>query len=230
MKKLLILAALLSYAGGLRAQTTYYIDPASGSNANNGTSTSTPWKSHPYMSTSAACTGSGGLPAYTHHAGDKFVWKGGTTVPAACLPLTITKSGTSSAVDYYGVDKTWFTGGSWTRPLFDAAYASEPAMISAGGITYVTIDNIEMAHQGITLSTSYSINGCGIYFGNTSNGGNAGTTVENVYVHDWVILNDMNGKLATICEGGIEDVREVDGVEVSDASGYGYNGTTQVFE
>jgi Bacterial Ig domain len=241
MKKLLILAALLSYAGGLRAQTTYYIDPASGSNSNNGTSTSTPWKSHPYMSTSAACTGSGSLPAYTHHAGDKFVWKGGTTVPAACLPLTITKSGTSGAIDYYGVclstdsaspcsgGTSWPSSG-WTRPLFDAAYANKNYMISASGITYVTIDNLELAHQGITFSSTYTTDGCGIFFSNVNYSGNAGTTVENVYLHDWVGLNDMNGKLGTICEGGIEAAQRVLYSEIEDSSGCGYNGTTQVFQ
>ncbi len=37
---------------------TFYIDYVSGSNSNSGTSSS-PWKTHPYMQTSAACTGFG---------------------------------------------------------------------------------------------------------------------------------------------------------------------------
>ena len=80
---------------------TFYIDYANGSNSNPGTQTS-PWKTHPYMNNVSACTG-GSAPAYAHAAGDHFIFKGGSTWPAACFQMTIISGGTAGAVDYYGV-------------------------------------------------------------------------------------------------------------------------------
>ena len=92
---------------------TFYIDYSSGSNSNPGTKAS-PWN-HPYM----AC---GAAPSYSHIAGDHFIFKGGVTWPAACFEMSIPAGGTSSAQDYYGVDTTWYAGGSFARPLFDLNY------------------------------------------------------------------------------------------------------------
>ncbi|HKS67834.1 MAG TPA: Ig-like domain-containing protein [Candidatus Acidoferrales bacterium] len=245
--KLLAFTCLLLCSGALatstRAQTTYYIDPVGGANSNNGLSTGSPWKSHPFMSAAAGCTGNGSLPAYSHHAGDKFVWKGGTTVPAACLPMNVTVSGGTGNPDYYGVclstdsyspcsgGTSWPSAG-WTRPLWDAAYANKAYMFNANGQTNWTLDNIEIAHQGITLQSTFSTNGCGIFGvnGTTNNVGQTGTLVVNVYLHDWAVIADMNNMLAPTCVGGIGGVRNVFYTEISDANGYGYNGTTQVFE
>lgn len=183
------------------------------------------------MSSGAACTGTGSAPSYAHQAGDRFIFKGGDKWPGACLPLSIAASGTGTAQDYYGVDKNWYTGGSWTRPLFDANYATVNNMIYANGITYVTIDNIELAHQGITPNTSFSTASCGIYFGNLAWGGwQAGTTVENVYIHDWAVTSNLNANGATnfdnICVGGILSAALVNNVEISGANSYVYiNGT-----
>lgn len=56
--------------------------------------------------------------SYTHAAGDRFIFKGGVTWPMSAQ-WTINDSGNSGAQDYYGVDVTWFTGGSFTLPVFD---------------------------------------------------------------------------------------------------------------
>src|SRR5258708_37755495 len=91
---------------------TFFIDYASGSNTNPGTSTTAPWKTHPYMQSAAACTGGGiGWGGYTHQAGDRFIFKGGESWPAACFQMNVTQGGSATAArDYYGVEKTWFTG------------------------------------------------------------------------------------------------------------------------
>src|SRR5205807_1579202 len=89
----------------------FYIDWVSGSDFNIGTSTSTPWKRAPGMQ--------GFAGTYTHAAGDRFIFKGGVTWPSSVFSFVIGNSGTSVNRDYFGVDQTFFSGASWTRPIFD---------------------------------------------------------------------------------------------------------------
>lgn len=92
---------------------TYYIDYDTGNDANDGLSTVTPWKHHPYM---GKWTGS-----YTHVPGDRFIFKGGVNWPNECYTWHILAGGTDFGTqDYYGVDRNWYTGVAWTRPIFDA--------------------------------------------------------------------------------------------------------------
>jgi len=122
---------------------TYYIDCAGGSDSNNGASTATPWLHHPYTS-NGLFTGN-----YTHHAGDQFIFKGGV----ACTTSIQTQAGGSaSANDYYGAgDKTWYSGASWTQPIFDGG-GTKPgsSTTAAAGIgiffssgSYITVDNFK---------------------------------------------------------------------------------------
>jgi hypothetical protein len=94
---------------------TYYIDYQSGLDSNSGTNESSPWKHHPWMQT---FTGT-----YTHATGDIFVFKGGVTwlwtTGDKMFPLYVKAGGTSGNSDQYTVDKTWYSGSSWTRPIFD---------------------------------------------------------------------------------------------------------------
>lgn len=165
----------LLFAVQLQAASTYYIDSVGGADANNGTSTGTPWRHHPYMVT---WTGS-----YSHAAGDRFIFKGGVTWGYTNFPLTTTAGGTAGNSDYYGVDASWFTGGSWAKPIFD----NQGHAIGAGTGNnrqvdfqngYVTLDNIELtgfywdaAHQGFV---------CGqiLLWGDN-------TFIANCYVHGW---------------------------------------------
>jgi hypothetical protein len=108
---------------------TYYIDYAAGSDTNNGLSKAAPWKHAPGMNGA-----SGKVLAYetahpnsqgTAPAGDSFIFKGGVTWPNDCFVWAwIWGGGTGWTVGvdavYFGVDKTWYSGGSWSRPIFDA--------------------------------------------------------------------------------------------------------------
>src|ERR1700757_2309813 len=107
---LLLVAAANAQIPGTCTRT-FYVDYAGGSNANNGTSKSSPWKSHPYMQ--------GWSGRYLHSAGDCFIFKGGVTWPAAALPLIPAAGGASGSPDYYGVDQSWYNGTVWTQPAFD---------------------------------------------------------------------------------------------------------------
>src|SRR5438046_6716039 len=104
---LALLTAISAQAG------TFFVDYSAGSDSNNGTSKSTPWK---------RCPGMGGFTGtYTHAAGDRFIFRGGVTWPNGCFGMNINgRSGTAGNYDYYGVDQTWFTGSPWSRPKWDA--------------------------------------------------------------------------------------------------------------
>jgi hypothetical protein len=203
----------------------FYIDSVAGSNTNNGTSTATPWKSHPFMPSASGCTGSGSAPAYTHQAGDKFVFKGGSNWGAACFDLVLAAGGSSTAQDYYGVclstdtDSPCFGGtswpsASWTRPTFNLGGSqpgNEPTggavliynpganLATAGTYQYITFDNFEISNWDTGVN-GYVENGAAFALGGLySSGAATGTIVENSYIHDWISnTNNLTGS------GGIQ--------------------------
>lgn len=133
--------------------TTYYIDYVGGSDSQNGLSKATAWKRHPYM------TGFGG--SYSHVAGDRFIFKGGVTWPRVCFQMKILQGGSSTSNrDYYGIDNTWYSGGSWTRPLFDFEFnliGTWGGWHDAAGVlvyqcSFITFEGIEFARLRAPLS------------------------------------------------------------------------------
>src|SRR3954452_18289183 len=94
-KRLSCLTFLLFVASAPAA--TYYVDFASGSDSNGGTSKASPWQRCPGMQ--------GFNHSYVHAAGDRFIFKGGVTWPASCFTMTISQGGSSGSTDYYGVDQ-----------------------------------------------------------------------------------------------------------------------------
>jgi hypothetical protein len=102
---------------------TYYIDYLGGNDANNGLTKGAAWKTHPYMANTA-------IAGYSHAEGDQFIFKGGVTWPNACFVMNIPAGGSAGNIDYYGVDATWYTGGAWTRPIWDG----EDAAITGGRV------------------------------------------------------------------------------------------------
>jgi hypothetical protein len=134
----------------------YYIDYAGGSDAANGLTKPTAWKTHPYMRNTA-------VAGYVHTPGDIFIFKGGVTWPNACFTMSIMAGGTVGTEDYYGVDDTWFTGAAWSRPIWDGQ-----ATEFAGGYDVmvlfnlaahpdnVTFDNIDMTRLYWTGNKAYS--------------------------------------------------------------------------
>lgn len=173
--RLLALRLLLILLGvpQLCNAATYYISTA-GADTNNGTSTATPWAHAPGMQ---SCTNTCG--STTPVAGDRFIFKGGETWGNANFKWTWSWSGTSGSRIYVGVDQTWFTGSTWTRPIFDAegsVMAGSNVFLREDG-SYVTIDNFE-------FTGFHSETGQG--FGNNTmiNPGSAdGVIVEHCYFH-----------------------------------------------
>jgi hypothetical protein len=239
-----MLFTVLGFAGlpaTAQSGRTFYIDFASGSNSNPGTQAA-PWKTHPYMQTSAACTGTGSAPSYSHQAGDQFIFKGGVSWPAACFSMKIQAGGSSTSPDYYGVDVTWFSGGAFIRPKFDLNF-TVPAgnnVVGAYNINNLVFDNFEILHQSITGSCATSCGGSGgtpypsqaafeFIEGNANITSNV--IVKNSYIHDWVTSQGTNcPDFLNYAAGAIYGASLVDNTEISgENSWYGPSQTPITF-
>ncbi|MDE1975232.1 MAG: peptidoglycan-binding protein [Patescibacteria group bacterium] len=129
---------------------TYYIDYANGSDSNSGLSKSSPWKYAPYMA--------GFSGKYTHIAGDHFIFKGGVTWvgPSSGIFMNIKSGGSSYLPDYYGVDTTWYTGSSWSRPILDGN-SSGSYMISSTNVDNLIFDDWELDNVGNSSGDGYGM-------------------------------------------------------------------------
>jgi hypothetical protein len=174
-----LLTIVLFCLAGIASATTYYIDYSAANDSANGLTTSTPWKRHPYM---VGWTGS-----YSHSAGDRFIFKGGVTWSNSVFPISVTGAGSAGNVDYYGADTSWYSGGAWTQPIFNAG----SNVISGSGIFvdfyaggsgssgYVQFDNIEMTGYKWTNSAA-------LYIGYIGCGTAENLTFSRLYLHGWI--------------------------------------------
>ena len=124
---------------------TYYI-AAGGYDSNNGTDKSTPWANAPFMPGCAS-----NCAAYSHAAGDRIILKGGDTWTITSL-MSTSNSGSAGNSDYYGVDKTWYTGGSWTNPIIDGG--GTYSQVSTAYLTfmgnYITLDGWKIQNLNVS--------------------------------------------------------------------------------
>lgn len=61
--------------------------------------------------------------------------------------MAVAEGGTTENRDYYGVDKTWFSGATWSRPVFDGEHlplVQGHSIISLNQKHNIVIDNIEI--------------------------------------------------------------------------------------
>ena len=109
-------------------------------------------------------------------------------------------SGSNGNNIYIGVDQTWYSGGSWTRPILTGDNPLTPnpgvqgdSVASCGHqignsnniwvaqvVSYYTLDNFEMT--GFCSNTPNQPNGHDDY---VDNNGSQYTLIENVYIHGW---------------------------------------------
>ena len=127
------------------AGATRFIDWTNGRDANDGLSKASAWKRAPGMS--------GFSGTYSHRAGDRFVFKGGVIWPAAALPLAIVGSGTQGNPDTYTTDHSWFSGASWSQPVFDGG-GSGTQLITATSKHFVTIDDLSLKNMDLPGSNN----------------------------------------------------------------------------
>lgn len=189
-----LLATLLFCAAVQAHATTYFIDFATGNDANDGLTKAAPKKRHPYMN------GYSGA-AYFHVPGDRFVFKGGVTWPVTCFQMLVNVGGSSALVrDYYGSDQTWFVGASWTRPLFDYQHTVIGANLSGAGVNFngagnIILDGIEFANQKSMAAANFCSSS--ILINSADN-----IMMTNLVVRDWDMDTPPNGQESGY-DGGI---------------------------
>ena len=195
-----------------------YFIATNGSDTNSGTSESSPWLHAPGMpNCSGVCAkvtpspgqgfilrggdtwhfGNSGASPYTGGAWDINQWWG--TVGNNCQ-----YEGSQTACIYWGVDKGWFSGSSWTRPTLTGDNPTSTSLVSncsyqvkANGHDTSTnvlmvaapqsiIDNFELT--GMCSSNGDPTSGAGDtyieYFG-TGTAGTGMEFLENLYIHGW---------------------------------------------
>jgi hypothetical protein len=189
----------------------YYV-AANGSDSNAGTSEVSPWLHAPGMSACSSNCSSAHLAAgagLIFRGGD--TWHLGNSGSSPYIGSAVwnqSASGTSSNPIYVGVDPGWFSGGSWSRPIFsgdnglwDGASglpSSCPvhdfgvaSMINLGNFNI--FDNIDMQQW------------CSSYSGRAANPNalSAGNNdiVQNFYCHGWTITSGSNN-LYNCASGG----------------------------
>ncbi|MBW5438028.1 hypothetical protein FXB41_25700 [Bradyrhizobium canariense] len=138
---------LWSIIGGNRSfGSTYYVS-AEGADSHDGITKSTAWLHAPGMpDCSATCATTIPKP------GDRFLFRGRETWHAANglvqgIPWVWTWSGTSRDHIYIGVDHTWFSGPSWSRPVLDmdnplSTDRPESCAYDDSDITALTLKNV----------------------------------------------------------------------------------------
>jgi hypothetical protein len=181
--------------------TNCFYVAASGSDSNSGTSETTPWLHAPGM------PNCGGICAsVTPSAGMGIIFRGGDTWHfgnSSASPYVGGQwyfgnswNGTASNMVYIGVDQSWYSGGSWARPILNgdnplstSAVASCAYPISGIGNAYV-----ELAYSANQIFDNFEFTG---YCWSTSaatayimyHGANSGPLnniyVQNNYAHGW---------------------------------------------
>ncbi|MGH9827814.1 MAG: hypothetical protein ACREDR_31735, partial [Blastocatellia bacterium] len=150
---------------------------------------------------------------HTPGAGDSFIFKGGVTWDYTVWPWTLQGGGSSSSTSvgcnggnagggcvYYGVDRSWFSGGSWERPIFSGGgWAAENSschydqgtsghrLVFINDSSYWIIDNLEFT--ALCSASGSAPYGQGSYV-------NLGAStdhfdIENSYFHGWMFPSSL---------------------------------------
>lgn len=175
-------ALFLSLFAAATHGATYYVDFEHGSDSNNGTSTTTPWKRVKGMENVA-----GTAAAASILAGDRVVFRRGITWTAS-FPWSITSSGTPASPIIYDSEAAWTTNNAeW--PVFDFEDIQFGGFYTGAGVQVTTKSNLNFNNlefkrfSGVTNDTTI-----GSSYGNTTIVlASATGTIRftNCYIHDW---------------------------------------------
>ena len=183
---ILFICCMLFASKTMGAATTYFIDCQNGNDSNDGLSKSTPWQHAPGM------TGASGGPLTiddgsgngNHDFPDtNFIFKGGVICGASNFPWIWRQEGTSGHNIYIGVDQSWYSGTTWTRPIMDwqAAVAATSPMFKMAPMSYVVMDNLEW--RGLYFANNAGLPDGVICYINTGSSNNF--EMKNLYFHGW---------------------------------------------
>ena len=197
----------------------FYIS-AAGADTNSGTSESSPWLHAPGM---ANCSNT--CRSTTPAGGEGFIFRGGDTwhfgnnsaspytgSTASCSAnngicnWVGSGSGSNGSPIYWGVDQTWDSSGSWTRPIINGDNPTSSSGVSScaydetkdtvmnfSSVSYNVIDNFEFT--GLCWNgneeNANEFKCCTKLISYDASQGTASThnTIENVYIHGWTHVN-----------------------------------------
>src|SRR5271155_775202 len=172
----------------------YYIS-SSGSDANAGTTEAAPWLHAPGM---PGCTAS--CASTTPTAGEGFILEGGSQwhrssgSPTTGGQWSWGWSGTSSSPIYVGIDPTWYSGGSFARPVFNQDNPLSTSTVSGcsfadDGTTFFSVSGAHVIEDGFEW-TGNCMSGSGddsvLYALGGSN-----VVLERNYVHGWSMTSGV---------------------------------------
>lgn len=209
----------------------YYI-AASGSDSNSGTSESSPWLHAPQMpncSANCAAVQNATIPPGTGlilRGGDTWHFGNSGATPYAGGSWNFNVSpypmGSSGSPIYLGVDKNWYSGNSWVRPILDGdnppttsqSLASCPyaigspggfnVFINLSGLQYYIVDSFEM-----TGMCQQDVGGTGtnvyVDYGSLRNP----IYLYNLYIHGWshVAFNNLTSPNGPNACGAAQNLR-----------------------
>jgi hypothetical protein len=181
--------------------TSCYYVAANGLDSNDGLSEVA---GHPFLHAPGMPNCTGNCATASSGAGIGVIVRGGDTYHFGNSGLTpytggtwaLKTSGTAGNYTYVGVDQTWFTGGSWTRPLMTQDNATSTSTVGscsfstgannvmwqAGSRAYFILDNFEWT--GFCWNSKTFGNNIVIkWFGPSSSV--QPQIIENNYVHGW---------------------------------------------
>ena len=144
------------------ANTTYYVDSVAGDDSNNGTSTSTPWKTLTKVN------------ATTFSSGDKILFKAGGVWNGQLWPKGSGTSGSPIVIDMYGAGNKPIINGNGTN--YPAKHSGAVMLYNQ---SYWEINNLEVTNYSSTVTSDraailvYSCTGIVNH-----------VYVRNCYVHD----------------------------------------------
>jgi hypothetical protein len=231
MNRFFRLALLILTVGtmmtGIASAANYYV-AANGSDSNSGTSNTSPWLHAPGMPN---CTGT--CASTTIRAGDSVILRGGDTWHvgnSSASPYTggtwhVSTSGSSGNLIYIGVDKTWYTGSSWARPIVTG---DNPVFNGTSYPASCTYDYGAPSIKSLVSISSYNqfdnIEITGDCWSGSLGSGNPGMlnvpgndTVTNIYCHGYTMTSTSVDTMGCLASSGPNNVIEYNVFDGSDA-------------
>jgi hypothetical protein len=215
----LLMMMMFLGSGSATAATTHYV-AANGSDSNNGTSKATPWLHAPGMPN---CTG--GCASYAPSAGDRFILRGGDTWHfgnSSASPYTggkwamdnwagnnatcLYESSTSGCI-YWGVDKTWFSGASWTRPIMNGDNPTSTSLVASCAYQTGASNNAAAIYNGAWIDNFEFTGFCSSRNPASTNpsqdivvgySGTGNVFETNLYIHGWTATTAAGSSNNTI--------------------------------
>jgi hypothetical protein len=209
MRKILhlfVFCCFLATAFATHTCTTCYIAASGCADTNAGSVKGSPWCHAPGMP-NATSNASTQVPV----AGDSYIFRGGDSWHFGNTALASSSGGTwqwqwagsSGSPIYIGVDRTWFSGGSWVRPIITGDNPLSSSFVAScsfdnyaalgggngqffqtlGGVSYVTLDNFDFQGR-CWAGTSGSFGGM-IYLASTP----SNFIFSNNYCHGWTTVD-----------------------------------------